>query len=152
MSYAEDTKVPFEQSVAEIVRLVKKAGAAQIGQIESRDKLVIAFTLADRQMKFVLPLVTEYKGPAFHGNGRAVDAAKVIEQRNRSKARALLLVIKAKLESVESGIETFEEAFLAHIVTASGETVYERISAPLAIEYDTGKVSGVAGLLGGPKA
>lgn len=61
-----------------------------------------------------------------------------MEQAHRQKARALLLVIKAKLESVESGVETFEQAFLPNVVMADGATVYERIAAPIADEYRTG--------------
>lgn len=37
----------------------------------------------------------------------------------RAAARELALAIKAKLVTVESGIETLEEAFLAHIVVPS---------------------------------
>ncbi len=69
---------------------------------------------------------------------------------NPHRGRALLLVIKAKLESVESGIETLEQAFLAHVVMANGQTVYERISEGIALEYLTGVPNTVAGLLGGP--
>ena len=36
--------------------------------------------------------------------------------------------MKAKLEVVETGIETFEQAFLANIVTADNMTVYERLT------------------------
>lgn len=92
--------------------------------------------------------VTEYGGPASHDNGRAVDPQRWIDQRNRQRGRALMLVIKAKLESIESGVETFEEAFLANIVTANRQTVYERIAGTLAVEYETGKVAPL--MLGGP--
>lgn len=151
MSYAEQTNVPFEKSIADIITLIKRAGAGQIGQMEDAGRFVIGFKLADRAIKFVLPLETEYRGPTKAGNGRAIDPKKVIEQRNRSKGRALLLVIKAKLEGVESGIETVEQAFLANVVTLGGATVYERVSGDLALEYNTGQVSPVAGLLGGQR-
>ena len=39
----------------------------------------------------------------------------------------MVLAIKAKLEVVESGIASFEEEFLAHIVNAAGVTVYQAI-------------------------
>lgn len=141
MAYAETTKVPLEQSIAEIIGMVRKAGAEQLGQFHDRDRFVIMFTLGDRQMKFTVPLIVEYKGPAYHGNGKPVDRKAWLEQRNRQKGRALMLVIKAKLESVESGVETFEQAFLANIVTANGQTVFERIEQPLALEYGGGKVA-----------
>ncbi|PTR05377.1 MULTISPECIES: hypothetical protein [unclassified Novosphingobium] len=150
MAYAETTTVPFEKSMAEIVGIVRRAGAGQIIQAEGDGEFVIQFTLAERQIRFRLPLHTTYSGPAKSGNGRAIDGSKVLEQRNRQRGRALLLVIKAKLESVESGVETFEEAFLAHVVMSDGHTVYERISQGLALEYQQGRPDPVAGLLGGP--
>jgi hypothetical protein len=41
----------------------------------------------------------------------------------------LLLANKAKLSSVEDGIETFEDAFLAHIVMPDGTTVSQHVRA-----------------------
>lgn len=108
----------------------------------------IMFTLGDRQMKFTVPLVMTYDGPERGGNGRVIDQQAWLEQRNRQKGRALMLVIKAKLESVESGVETFEQAFLANIVTLGGQTVYERIREPLRLEYSEGKVQPL--MLSGP--
>lgn len=61
-------------------------------------------------------------------------------QWRRQRGRALLLVIKAKLESIESGVETFEQAFLANVVLANGETVHDRIAGPISDEYRTGAV------------
>ena len=45
------------------------------------------------------------------------------EQEVRRRWRALVLCVKAKLEVVESGISTFEQEFLAHIVVAGGKTI-----------------------------
>ena len=70
-----------------------------------------------------------------------------LDQAKRQRGRALLLVIKAKLESVESGIETLEQAFLAHVVMADGKTVHERIAEPIALEYQSGRPSAGEGLL-----
>lgn len=148
MAYAETTKVPLEQSIAEIIGMVRRAGAERLGQYQERDRYVVMFTLGDRQMKFTVPLVVEYTGPRQAGNGVVIDPAKWIDQKNRQKGRALMLVIKAKLESVESGVETFEEAFLANIVIHSGQTVYESIREPLALQYTEGKVGPL--MLGGP--
>jgi hypothetical protein len=43
-------------------------------------------------------------------------AQRAWEQAVRQRWRALVLVIKAKLEAVESGITSFEDEFLAHTV------------------------------------
>lgn len=142
MAYAAQTTVPLERSISEIIAMVRKAGAESIGQMHDRDSFVIVFALADRRMKFKVPLATEYVGPKVGGNGRVIDTAARLEQMNRQKGRALMLVIKAKLESVESGVETFEQAFLGNIMLADGKTVYENIAEPIAIEYQTGRASG----------
>jgi hypothetical protein len=52
----------------------------------------------------------------------------------------LLLCIKAKLESVEAKIETFEEAFLAHVVLPDGETVGEHALPAVAAIYKGGQL------------
>ncbi len=150
MAYADTTKVPLEQSIAEIIGMVRRAGAEQLGQFHDRDRFVIMFTLGDRQMKFTVPLVMTWEGPTRGGNGREIDVKAKIEQANRQKGRALMLVIKAKLESVESGVESFEQAFLANIVTANGQTVYDRIQQPLAVEYKEGRVGLL--MLEGPRS
>jgi predicted secreted protein len=64
------------------------------------------------------------------GRRRARSSAQTLqawEQSTRSKWRALLACIKAKLISAESGIETLEEAFLANVVTSEGTTVWQDV-------------------------
>lgn len=139
MAYAEETKVPLEQSIAEIIGMLRKAGAQRIAQYEEPERFTVTFELADRLVRFRVPLVMKYPGPASHGNGRPVDHRRWIDQRNRQKGRALMLVIKAKLESIESEVETFEEAFLANVVMSDGATIYDRVREPIALEYKTGK-------------
>lgn len=150
MAYAEATTVPFEKSIAEIIGLVKRAGAEQIMQSEAPDGYIIAFRLSERLIRFRVPFVTEYTGPQKAGNGRAIDPRNVLEQSRRQRGRALMLVIKAKLESVESGIETIEEAFLAQVVMSDGQTVYERIAEPMALEYAAGRPCATQALLPPP--
>jgi hypothetical protein len=50
------------------------------------------------------------------------------------------LVIKAKLEAVASGITTFEDEFLAHIVMPDGQTVATHIKPRIAQAYETGSM------------
>ena len=141
MAYAERTEVPIEKSIAEAVSLVKRAGAARIMQYEEPGHFVLQFELGGRLIRFSvgLPAIEEMPGKDGRGMPIALTARmKKQNQAHRQRARALLLVIKAKIESVESKVETFEEAFLAHVVMADDRTVYERIAAPIAREYETG--------------
>lgn len=153
MAYAEGTTVAFETSIAEIVRLVKRAGAQQVAQAEGVGEYAIQFTLADRMIRFRLPLQKLDEIPTANGRNQRLTGPQrqdKLVQAHRQRGRALLLVIKAKLESVESGIETLEQAFLAHVVTVGGQTVYERISEGLALEYQTGRPDITIGLLPPP--
>lgn len=66
------------------------------------------------------------------GRGFRALTEKALEElqgrHERAAWRALFFAIKSRLESVDYGIETFEQAFLAHIVTGkNGATIGERI-------------------------
>ena len=58
-------------------------------------------------------------------------------QAARQKWRALLLVLKAKLESVDAKIATFEQAFVGDIVLPeTGKTVWETVREPIKLNYE----------------
>lgn len=57
---------------------------------------------------------------------------------NRQRWRALALVIKAKLEAVETGIVSFEQEFLPHLVLPNGGTVHEWLAPQMEAVYDKG--------------
>ena len=154
MAYGEQTKVPLEQSIAEVIGMLRKAGAERIGQMEERDRFTVQFFMHDRMVRFrvAFPSIQDLaKSAGMRGVRPASEAElkQTREQRIKQRGRALMLVVKAKLESVESEVETFEEAFLANVVTADGSTVYERIKAPIALEYDSGKIGPL--MLEGPR-
>jgi hypothetical protein len=70
------------------------------------------------------------------------------EQAARQKWRALLLLVKAKLEAVDANIATFEEAFVGDIVMPdTDKTVWEMAREPIKLAYETGEP---VALLGGP--
>lgn len=153
MAYAEHTTVPFDRSLGEIVKLVRQAGAEQIVQGEDAASFAVQFRLGERQIRFRVTFPARDEMPQYDGRRRRLSdlqRAERWEQHRKQRARALLLVIKAKLESIESGIETTEQAFLANVVMADGMTVYERIAEPIALEYQTGKPDRTIGLLSPP--
>jgi hypothetical protein len=101
---------------------------------------MIAFEMEKRRILFRLPL-PDREDPKFRRTpGRHVARSSeqitaAWEQACRSKWRALFLCIKAKLESVEAKIETFEDAFLAHIQMPDGHTVGEHVRPRIAEAY-----------------
>lgn len=121
MAYGAYTKVPLDRTLNEIVALLKKAGAQSIGQFEDKERLAVQCFIQGRLIRFAVRLP---EGP----------------QSQRQRGRALLLVIKAKLESVESEVETFDEAFLSNIVTPGGATVAEWLIPQIDEGYKIGKM------------
>lgn len=132
MTYARGTSVPVERSQVELERLLAQHGATQFYRGTTEDRAVVGFRLNDRIVKLSIPMS---KAADFKGRGQEKAA-----QLAREKWRALLLSVKAKLVGVAAGVESFEEAFLAHVVTPTGKTVYEETGDKLRMAYTTGKM------------
>lgn len=132
--YAEDTRVPVEQSRAEIERTLERYGATAFAYAAERRSATVMFEAEARRVRFNIPLP---------------EGADTRDMRERRRIyRALLLALKARLESVASGIETFEEAFLAHVVMPDGQTVGQHAAPRIAAAYQSGKMQP---LLPGPR-
>lgn len=133
--YAVDTKVPVHQTRNEIEQTLTKFGASSFAFAINETGAMILFEFSGRRIRFNVAL------PKGHS-----EAATAKLQRERW--RALFLSIKAKLVSVDTGIETFEEAFLAHVVLADGSTVAQQALPAIEQQYKTGKMTP---LLEGPR-
>lgn len=146
--YASETTVPVEKSRAEIERLLMRYGASQFMYAIKPEAAMIAFHAEGRHVRFVLPMPNPTEQRFTHGKPRAsymspqkrsAEAArKAWEQEVRSRWRALALVIKAKLEAVESGIAEFEDEFLAHVVLPNGQTMGQHARPLVARAYESG--------------
>jgi hypothetical protein len=105
---------------------------------------VIAFEMLNRRVKFELPLPDrdsqEFKRTPTGRVRAPKQQEEVYEQAVRQRWRALALVIKAKLEAVESGITLFEEEFLSHIVLPDGKTVGKHMLPKITEAYESGKM------------
>lgn len=140
--YAEGTDVSTEKSMLEIQQTLKRYGATSFMFGEDGAKVKVAFAMGGRHVRLevLLPPESDFtkdaarrtRTPEHRKNAHAAD--------HRQRYRALLLVIKAKLESVESGIETFEQAFMAHIMLADGQTMTEWVAPQIEQMYVTGKM------------
>jgi len=143
-TYAAKTDISTSRSRDEIERTLARYGAKQFAYGWSADQAVLGFVAKDRQIRFVLPL-PDPKEREFTvsptGRRRTADAARAAwEQACRAQWRALALVIKAKLQAVESGIVTFEDEFAMHMVLPGGATVREHLLPAIAEAYETGEV------------
>lgn len=144
--YAEKTSVPIERSEAEIRGLVARYGARRYmsGTDEDIGLSVIQFEMHDRRVQFRLQLPRpDDRQFQTTESGRArtpAQARSAYDQECRRLWRALVLTIKSKLESVESGIESFEEAFLPQIVLPGGTTFGQFAIPQIAHVYESGEL------------
>ena len=110
MKYAQRTAVSSEKSKAEIERLLTRYGATAFASGWQNDQAVIQFHMADRRLKFLLLLPSKTSKEFTHstrGARKEGMAYQRWEQSTRQRWRALALVVKAKLEAVESNISTW---------------------------------------------
>lgn len=140
--YAQNTDVSSDRSRVEIERTLQRYGADQFMYGTTKDKAVIAFRAAGRNVRFSLPFPHPSQFEKSSKGVRHIQAhrEKAMEQAIKQRWRALALAIKAKLEAVECGITQFEEEFYAHIVLPTGHTIYEETCEGVALAYESGKL------------
>ena len=139
-AYAARTTVPIAKSKTDIENLLTQHGATAFAYATEGDSSVIAFAMSDRRVRLELemPPIDDFARDRA-GRKRAPKAQQSAwEQACRQRWRALLLIIRAKLEAVESGITTLESEFLANLVLPSGTTVGNWLTPQVAEAYRTG--------------
>lgn len=148
--YAETTDVPVERTMEEIRAVLKRYQAKSFIAGEIDNRVVVMFEAHERRIRFACPLPNlsdpEFQasvGNQFAKKGEPLQAK--YEQAIRQRHRALMLAIKAKLESVESGIETFEEAFMAQIVLPDNRTMSEWAVPQIEKAYGSGEMPPLLG-------
>lgn len=153
MMYASDTSVSVSRSSGEIQDMVSRAGGTKFATMTEPERATIAFALNDRSIMFELALPKKEQFETRLSRGKRVPntadrVQKLYEQACRSHWRALCLTIKAKLVSVNTGVETFEEAFLAQVVVRDGSKSRrfgEIAIRAIADAYSTGKMPPLLG-------
>lgn len=129
MSYAANTTVSAEKSIAEIQSTLRRYEAQGFMYGYEGDLAQVSFKLRNLliSMKIRLPPKADYAVSTAGRMRNAKAAAGAWEQACRQRWRALALVVKAKLEAVESGVSTFEEEFLAFIALPGGGNIGQRL-------------------------
>lgn len=145
MSYATGTEVSVQKTRIEIEELLRKWKCERQATMLEPAKAVVYFQVKQWHVQFTMPLPTAAEAAKQRdkrSGWRSLTTQQQerwLDQRHREKWRALLLTIKAKLVSVESGVESFEEAFLAHLVLPGGETVGQKALPAIAEAVKSGK-------------
>lgn len=141
--YAYQTKVSPEKTLTEIQTVLKKYSAQKFAYYIEDTRSILGFEMRNRRIRFVLPLPLRQEFKKGWPTEKQIDDRH--QQAIRQRWRALLLAIKAKLEAVESGIETFEEAFMAHILLPSGQTIGEWATPQIEHAYSENKMPPLLG-------
>lgn len=145
--YAAKTEVSQEKSRMEIEMTLRRYGADAFSYGWNNGQEVVAFRAKERQIRFEIAMpnkddrsITHYTQRGYEYERSESSALKEWEQACRQKWRALALVVKAKLEAVESGISEFETEFLGHIVLPDGSTVAQQVLPKIAEAYESGQM------------
>jgi hypothetical protein len=148
MAY-EQTSVPVEKSQGEIRKLLTRYGAQRftfsegVNDLDGRQWLAVDFVHAaefDRPhlVRIAVPLKepdkAALKSRASRYNSRPLAALieEALEQEKRRIWRVVFYSLKSRMESVAEKLETFEQAFLPHLVDpATGHTIWEMLKGPI---------------------
>jgi len=134
--YAERTRVPALQTRTEVETMLRKRGASGVLLGTTSDQAMVMFEMCGWRVKFLLPLPTVTRS----------QSQSKVDAETRRRWRALLLVIKAKLEAVSSNIVAFEREFLPFIVTnAGGQTVADQLLPTLGSIVTSGELPRLLG-------
>lgn len=136
-TFAEGTSVSVERSKAELDSLLGKHGATGRGVMSDdvEGKAFVYFILGGERFQLVVPLPKLGDFPRKDQVPRGWDGwsdAKTAEWRYRAweqacreRWRAVLLLVKSKLEIVRLGMSSVRHEFMADLVLANGKTVAE---------------------------
>jgi hypothetical protein len=150
MPYAQGTDVSVDRSQGELRGILRKYGAEGLAMAEMPQRAVVEFMANERRIRFALPLPS-IETKELHTTKQGVRRSSTqlnsaIAAEERRRWRALVMVVKAKLEAVESGIVTFEDEFLAQTVLPDNSTVGEQIQPGIERAYIEGHVRPLLGL------
>lgn len=160
MSYAQDTSVSVERSQAQIQQLIISRGAGQFAAMFDLEhsRAIVLWTMNGRQIKLFVPLPDQnedrFKFPTrggkhqYHRENPEGRRRTLWEQSCRSRWRAILLIVKAKFEAIDSGCTTFEREFLADTVMANGKTLSQWAEPQVEAMLVSGKMPKSIALLG----
>lgn len=157
MAY-ETTEVPVERSQGEIRKLLYDHGARNFSfteaEIDGVSVAAVDFVHQEQRVRVRVPLkpvdqrALAEKVRRAQTRTREQITREMADQEAKRIWRVLVHGLKARLVSVHEGVETFEEAFLAHLVDpVTGITMWEAVKG--AVDAGALKVGG-PGLMSAP--
>jgi hypothetical protein len=140
--YGAGTRVEVHRSRYELERILNKHGADEVLFVEADLSASIQFAMRGRYVQLALPLPDPGHTRFTHtpsGRPRAVAAQeRAYEQAMREHWRSLVVAVRGKLQSVESGISTFEHEFDKFLVPHRAEKKKRSRNPPRAVNWILG--------------
>jgi len=124
MAYAKNTTVPVDRSLGAIKDTLKRYGAEGFLHAEQGGKSILRFT---------------YRGICLGFEMLTAESDEMDAKEERRRWRVLLLLIKAKLEVIDSGVSTFEEQFFSDIIMPGGVRIGSQAKQQITKMLETGK-------------
>lgn len=134
--YAKKTRVPVERSRGEIERILRAHGAQQVAS--SWDVASRTGQVACRLKGYTLRWTVTTPGIHVTHALSAEQLKRKVADEEARRWRVLVILIKAKLDAIETGGAVIEAEFLANICLPNGKTVYD-VAKP---EIDRAMTSG----------
>jgi len=142
--YAKNTSVSVDRSKAEIERTLKRYGASafQSGQNMEEGLAWLQFKIESAivQIPMPMPKLEEFEFSRARRRRRREIQQQEYEKATRQRWRALNLLVKAKLESVDQGISTIEKEFLGDLLLPSGQTIAQALAPQIDAAFKEGKM------------
>lgn len=138
--YGAGTRVEVHRSRHELERVLSKYGAHEVLVVEADANAAIQFALHGRYVQLALPLPDPQDARfTYTPSGKVRTAAareRAYDQALREHWRSLIVAVRGKLQSVESGISTFEQEFDPFLVShLAVETQKRSRRAPKAVNW-----------------
>jgi hypothetical protein len=144
MAYAENTSVSPARTREELEKFLVRKGATGYAAGWEVDRNVVSFIWRDRHVRVEVPLLDRTDPKITHSEGGRRRTARQQEEAYdkmiRSRWRAVFLIIKAKVETIELGASTLDQEFGMSYVLPDGTTVAENVLPRLQEAFATGRV------------
>lgn len=130
--YASKTKTSTGRSRDELEALLARYGVQHYGLLNQPGMLALAFQIGGHNHRIAIPLPDPQERRFRYGPGGGIRTEKgrqdAAQQEVRARYRALLLVVKARLELAHLLGQPVESAFSEYRVLSDGRTVQEHVT------------------------
>lgn len=123
--YAEGTAVTVASSRGEISGILGNHGVERQGWMTGPDGDQLMFELGGHQFRFTIVKPTLAEVRRLYPN--AYDHQSKLDAEWRRRWRANVLLLKAKLEFIDSGDTTLERELLPYMLTSGGQTIADMV-------------------------